>query len=54
MSIERALENAVASIEIEGFHVNEEYKEWCRQFMRDEITMEQYIQRLKESVGVNS
>lgn len=54
MTIENMLDSAVASIEMEGFHIKNEYKEWCLQYMRNEITMEQYIQRLKELVGVTS
>lgn len=54
VSIDKKLESAVASIEMEGFHVRNEYKEWCMQYMRNEITMEEYMHRLKELVGVTS
>lgn len=54
MSIDKKLESAVASIEMEGFHVRNEYKEWCMEYMRNEITMEEYMHRLKELVGVTS
>ena len=44
--IERAIENAAASIEMEGYHIDEQFKELGRQLVRDEITMEEYVQRI--------
>lgn len=52
MSVDKAIENAVASVEMEGFSVDEQSKEWCKQLLNNEITMEQYISLLKQSVGV--
>ena len=48
MAIDKAIENAAASIEMEGFHVRNEYKEWCMQYMRNEITMEELNEKLEE------
>lgn len=53
MTIENMLDSAVASIEMEGFHIKNEYKEWCLQYMRNEITMEQYIQLVLEDVNIH-
>ena len=50
--IEKAVENAAASVEMEGFPVDEQCREWCRQLLSGEITMEQYIRRAKEKVGL--
>ena len=50
--IEKIISNAAASIEMEGLHVEEEYKEWCRQVLRNEITMDEYMRRLLEKVGI--
>lgn len=52
MSIDKAIENAVASVEMEGFSVDEQSKEWCRKLLNNEISMEQYISLVKKSVGV--
>ena len=52
MSIEKAIKNAATSLEMEGMHVDEQSKEWCRMLLENEITMEEYIRRVKEKVGV--
>lgn len=52
MSIEKAIEIAAASTEMEGLQVDEQSKEWCRRLLRGEITMEQYIRMAKEKAGV--
>ncbi len=44
MSIDRAIANAAASVEMEGFSVDEESKRMCRKLLKKEITMEQYIE----------
>lgn len=53
-AIERAIRNSAASIEMEGFHIDEECKEWCRQLMRNEITMDEYIERVKKQAGIDT
>ena len=50
--IEKIISNAAASIEMEGFYVDEKCKEWCREYLRDEITMDEYMKRLLEKVGI--
>lgn len=52
MSIDKAIENAVASVEMEGFSIDEHSKELCRKLLNNEISMEQYISLVKKSVGV--
>lgn len=52
MSIEKAIEIAAASVEMEGFRIDEQNREWCRQLLREEITMEQYIRLVKQKAGV--
>ena len=54
MSIDKAIKNSAASVEMEGYHIDEECKEWCREYMRGEITMEEYIERLKKQVGIDT
>ena len=54
MSIDRAIENAAASVEMEGYHIDEKSKDWCRQLLCKEITMEQYIQLAKQKAGVTA
>ncbi len=52
--IEKAINNSLASIEMEGFYIDEECKEWCRQLMRNEITMDEYIERVKKQAGIDT
>ena len=48
MSKEEALQTAVTFVEMEGFHIDEQSKEWCRMLYENRITMEEYIARVKE------
>lgn len=51
-SIDKSIKNAVASVEMEGFHIDEQSKIWCKQLLLKEITMEEYIRRVKQKAGV--
>ena len=51
-SKKKALENAVASVEMEGFTVDEETKEMCVKLLKGEITFEEYLAYSLKSVGV--
>ncbi len=51
---EKAVNNAAASVEMEGFHIDKPYKDWCLKLLRKEITMEQYIDLVKNRVGVSA
>ena len=53
-SIDKSIKNAVASVEMEGFHIDEQSKIWCRQLLLKEITMEEYIIRVKQKAGVRA
>ena len=53
MSIDKAINNAAASVEMEGFIIDEQCKEWCRQVLENKITMEQYIQLVLEQAGIS-
>lgn len=51
-SVDKAIANAAASVQMEGFHIDEQVKEWCRQLLFKQITKEEYINLLKEKAGV--
>lgn len=53
-SIDKSIKNAVASVEMEGFHIDEQSKIWCRQLLLKEITMEEYIRRVTQKAGVRA
>ena len=52
MSIDKAIENAVASVKMEGFQVDSECVQWCKKLLEKEISMEQYITLVKQKSGV--
>ena len=52
MSIDRAIKNAAASIEMEGYMIDEQCKDWCHKLLNYEITMDEYIKLVKEQVGI--
>lgn len=49
-----AVENAAASIKMEGFAVSEQSKQWCEQLLNHEITFEEYLARALKQVGVSA
>ena len=51
-SLDKSIANAVASIEMEGFHIDEQGKALCKKLLSHEITMEEYLNLLKQKVGV--
>lgn len=53
-TIDKSINNASASIEMEGFHIDEQSKIWCKQLLLNEITMEEYISKVKQKAGVTS
>lgn len=50
--IEKTINNAAASVEMEGFHIDQQYRLWCKQLLLKEITMDEYIKLVKRKVGV--
>lgn len=53
-SYDKAIENAVASVEMEGYQIDEQSKEWCKKLLLNEITMEKYIEFVKLKAGVTA
>ena len=51
--IEKAINNAVFSTEMEGYTVDDTAKELCRKLLKKEITMEEYISFIKSSAGID-
>lgn len=54
LSIDKAIDNAAASVEIEGYSIDEQSREWCRKLLLKEITMEEYILLVKRKAGVTA
>ena len=52
MSIDKTIENAVASVKMENFQFDSACVQWCKKFLEKEISMEQYITFVKQKSGV--
>lgn len=52
--IDKAIKNASASVEMEGFSIDEKSKILCKKLLLNEITMEEYILFVKQKAGVNA
>lgn len=48
MTIERAVNNAIVSTEMEGFTITEKHKELILKLMKKEITLDNAIKELNE------
>lgn len=48
MSIDKAVENAMVSVQMEGYEVDDECIRWCKQLLRKEISYEQYLAFVKQ------
>ncbi len=49
---EQAMNNALASVNMEGLFVDEQSQTWCKMLLLNEITMEKYIELVKEKAGI--
>ena len=45
----RAIANAAASVEMEGFRVTAQHKELCRKLLNKEITNAEYIRQIPKA-----
>lgn len=54
MSIDKAIENSAASVEMEGFRIDEQCIDWCRKLLNGELSMEEYIVLVKQRAGVTA
>ena len=52
--IEKAINNAVFSTEMEGYIIDDTAKKLCRKLLKKEITMEEYISFVKSNAGVTA
>ena len=53
-SYDKAIENSVASVEMECYQIDEQSKEWCKKLLLNEITMDEYIELVKLKAGVTA
>jgi hypothetical protein len=53
-SINRSIANAAASLEMEGFRVDDECKDWCRLVLKNQMSKEEYLSLLLKKAGVTA
>lgn len=51
-SIEKSVSNAAASVEIEGYQVDKDCRDWCKKVLLGEMSKEDYYRRLLIKAGV--
>ncbi len=52
MSTDKAIENAIASLKMEGYQIDDKCIQWCKKLLEKEITMEQYITLVKQKSNI--
>jgi len=52
MTIERAIQNAAASVEMEGFTISDETVALCRQLLEHKINFEEFLSTAFAKAGV--
>ena len=53
-SVNRAITNAAASVEMEGFRVDDECRDWCRLVLLNQMSKEEYLNLLLKKAGVTA
>ncbi|MBR5270686.1 MAG: antitoxin VbhA family protein [Clostridia bacterium] len=51
MSIDKAVENAISSVKMEGYKINSDCVDFCKKLLGNEISLEQYIAIVKQKSG---
>ncbi len=54
MSVDTAIENASASLTMEGFSIDQKAKELVRLVLENKMTTEEYIAIIKQKAGVSA
>lgn len=53
-ALNQMIESAASSVEMEGYSIDSQSKTWCKQLIKNEITMSEYIELVKRKAGVTS
>ena len=54
MSTDKAIKNAIASVQMEGYQLDNECIKWCKKLLEKKITLDQYIAFVKQKSGVDA
>ncbi|MEE0957152.1 MAG: hypothetical protein UH734_03575 [Ruminococcus sp.] len=52
-ALNQMIESAASSVEMEGYSIDSQSKTWCKQLIKNEITMSEYIELVKRKAGVS-
>lgn len=53
-SVDRSVANAAASVEMEGYTIDEECRDWCRMVLLNQMSKEDYLHLLLKKAGVTA
>ena len=51
-SVDKTIANAAASVEMEGYHIDRECREWCKMVLMGDLTKDEYYQLLFMKAGI--
>ncbi|MBQ4544097.1 MAG: antitoxin VbhA family protein [Oscillospiraceae bacterium] len=54
MTVDKAINNAIASLNMEGYHIDDESIQHCKELLENKMTWEQYLDIVKEKIKPRS
>ena len=54
MTIDKAINNAIASLKMEGYHIDDESIKHCKELLENKLTWEQYMEFVKQRIRNDS
>lgn len=54
MTIDKAINNAIASLKMEGYHIDDESVQHCKELLENKLTWEQYMEFVKQRIRNDS
>ena len=50
MTIDKSIKNAVASLQMEGYHIEDDSIKHCKELLENKITWEEYMDIVKQKI----
>jgi len=54
MTVDKAINNAIASLKMEGYHIDDESIQHCKELLENKMTWEQYMDIVKGKIKFRS